>query len=118
MADFTITTQTPTPTTALCRMAGAPDAAAFEATEEEFGKLLAGGAKGVVLDVGALERLTSPVLGAVVDLHRLLSRRGGMLVLTRPVPENEGLLELLGLKDALTIAESPEEARKLIANVR
>lgn len=118
MARFSIATQTPTPVLALCAMEGEPNADAFESTEEEFGKILSAGMKAVILDVAKLERLTSPVLGAIVNLNRLLAKRGGMLVLTRPNPENEGLLEILGIRDSLTIAESPEAARKLTANVR
>lgn len=118
MAKFSIATQTPTPAAAFCAMAGELDEAAFEAAEEEFGKVLSAGMKAVVLDLSKLERLTSPVLGAIINMGRLLGRRGGMLVLVRPNPENEGLLELLGLKESLTVADTPDAARKLIANIR
>lgn len=118
MAEFSVTTQTLTAASALCRAAGTLDALGFEAMEEEFGKLLASGVKAIILEASGLENMTSAALGAILNLDRLVRQREGMLVLTRLKPANEGLLEMLGLHETLLIAESPEEARKMIANVR
>ena len=118
MAEFSITTQTLTATSALCKMAGEVNALAFESMEEEFSKLLDSGVKAIIIEASALENMTSAALGAILNLNRLVGQRDGLLVVTRLRPANEGLLEMLGLEETLTLAESPEAARKMIANIR
>lgn len=118
MPQFTVSTQTLTATSALCKLGGEADADGFEMLEEEFGKLLGSGVTSLILEMSALENMTSAVLGAIINASRALSSRGGVLVLTLLRPANEGLLEMLNLKDVLTVADSPEAARKLISNTK
>ena len=118
MAQFSVSTQSLAATSALCKMGGEVDSTGFEMMEEEFGKLLGAGVKSLILELSALENLTAAALGSFVNCDRLLKERGGGLVLVLLRPSNEGLLELLNLKDALTVADSLEAARKMLGNTQ
>lgn len=118
MANFSITTQSLAPTAAMSKLTGTLDGDAFEVLEEEFSKLLQSGVKALVLEASGLENLTSAALGAFIDMKRVLGERGGVLTLALLRPGNEGLLEMLDLKNALPLAGSLEEARKIITAVR
>ncbi len=118
MAAFSFVAQPLSPVTAFCRAGGTVDSVGFEKMEEEFGKLLSSGMKGVILEAAALENMTSAALGAIINFSHLLETRGGMLVVTLFRPGNEGLLELLNVKDALRLAENVDAARKMIAGIQ
>ncbi len=118
MAQFSVSTQTLNATSALCRAGGEVDANGFEMLEEEFGKLLGSGVTSLILELSALENMTSAALGSIVNMSRTLSARGGALVLAQLSPENGGLLDMLNLREVLTVADSPEAARKMISNTR
>jgi anti-anti-sigma factor len=89
------------------------DSSAFETLEGEFGKLLAAGVKSVILESSGLEDMTSAGLGAIVNMARALEANGGVLVLTLLRPGVEGLLDMLGVKESLTLADNLEAARKI-----
>ncbi len=118
MAQFSVSTQSLAATSALCKMAGEVDSTGFEMMEEEFGKLLGAGVTSLILDLSALENVTAAALGSLVNCDRLLKERGGGLILAVISPENEGLLELLNLKDVLTVVGSVEAARKMLGNTK
>ena len=117
-APFSLVTQPLAAEAALCRMGGRMDSHACEVIEDEFGKLLAAGMKAVVLEMSALEDMTSAGLGAVVNMSRTLEGKGGVLVLTLLRPGVEGLLDMLGVKEGLTVADGMDAARKRIAAVQ
>jgi anti-anti-sigma factor len=94
------------------------DETGFERLEDEFANLAEAGTSGVILDMSGLENLTAAALGAIIHFGQLLEKRGGKLVLTLLRPANEGLLEMLNVRDALNIAENAEAARKMISNTR
>lgn len=116
-AAFSLVTQPISDSAALCRIAGKVDAHAFETLEGEFGKLLSGGVKALILEASGLEDITSAALGAIINMTRALEGRGGVLVLTLLRPGVEGLLDMLGVKESLVVADSLEAAKKRIASV-
>lgn len=118
MADFTVSSQPLTTTTAILRMAGDMTTASFATLEDEFNKILDGGILGMVVDISALDSLTSSGLGALINLSQILEDRKGKAVIAAPRPKVLGLFEMLGVKDRLTIADTPDQARKVIASLK
>ena len=118
MAQFSVSTQSLAATSALCKMGGEVDSTGFEMMEEEFGKLVGAGVQSLILELSALENVTAAALGSIINCDRLLKERGGGLILAVLSPANEGLLELLNLKDVLTVVGSVEAARKMLGNTQ
>lgn len=118
MEEFTVSSQTITPSAAVVRLAGDMDLNAFDLVEDEFSRLLESGVKGVALDLGGLGSLSSSAIGAIIDLNRLLAEREGKLVLAGARPDTAGLLEMLGLGEAFAFADNVEAARKTISAIK
>lgn len=118
MADLNIASQTISSAVALVRVAGELDSGNFDTLEDEFNTLLESGVRGIILDLAGLDATSSAGLGAFIYLTRVLTGRQGKVVITSPRPKIQGLLELLGLGEVLTIADSPEQARKLVSSLK
>ncbi len=118
MTNLTITSQPLTPATIVCALSGELDPDGFEPLGEEFDKYLHSGIRGVVLDMSGLESFTSAGLGAILNMSRALREREGRLVLACPKPEVLGTIAMLGLQDAVPIADSLDAAKKLLADIR
>ena len=115
MADLNVSSQTLSANAAVVKLEGALDTGNFDALEDEFSKILESGISGVVLDISGLEAFSSSGLGAIINLARILASRDGKLVVAAPRPGVEGTLELLGVRDALSIVDSVDAARKEMA---
>ncbi len=118
MTEFTISSQAITGKTAAIRMAGDMTIASFASIEDEFNKVLDGGIAGILVDITGLDSMTSAGLGALVNLSQVLADRQGKAVVAGPRPKVLGLLEMLGMQEALTIVDTPEKAKKLIASIK
>ncbi len=118
MPGLSISSQTITGVTAVTKMTGEVKAVDFDLVEDEFNKILGSGVLGLVLEISGLDDLSSACLGAFVNMARALADRKGRLVIAAPRPKILGLIEMLGLSESLTIADTPEQARKLISSIR
>ncbi|GEM_PF-3015754 len=118
MADFTMASQPLTHNTAIFKMGGDMTTASFAALEDEFNKILDNGILGMIVDVSALESITSSGLGAIVNLSQIMNDRNGKAVIAAPRPKILGLVELLGIQDKIVVAETLEQARKMIAALK
>ncbi len=118
MAEFNLGSQPLTSATAVTKMAGDLNADNFDQLEDEFNKLLESGVLGLILDLSGLDSVSSAGLGAIVNMSRVLADRKGKLVVAVPRPKIQGLLDMLGLEGALTVADSMEQARRLISSIR
>jgi anti-anti-sigma factor len=88
---------------------GELDLSSSSALEDEIGKALQTDAKTFVIDLRELEFVDSTGLGVLVKANQLAADAGRDFGLVRGGPQVERLLDLTGLADRLTIAESPEE---------
>jgi Anti-anti-sigma regulatory factor (antagonist of anti-sigma factor) len=118
MAELKITSQTLTASTAVCKLEGDLDGGNFDLLEDEFNKLLESGVLGVVMDLSALESFASSGLGAIVNMAIVLRARGGKLIAASLRPGVLGTIEMLGVQEALSVADSLDAARKAIASVK
>lgn len=118
MGELEIGSQTITSHTAVTALRGDMDSGNFSLLEDEFNKLLESGVLGVVLDLSGAESLSSAGVGAILNMSRLLEARKGKLVLAAAKPKLVGTLELLGLQDALNMADTAEQAKKTIASIK
>lgn len=117
MADFSISSQAITPGSAIVGLAGDIGEECFDSLEDEFSKLLDSGVSGIVLDLSGVEAVSSACIGAILDMSRLLAARDGKLVAAAAKPKILGTMELLGLQDTLTLADTVDGAKKLISNL-
>ena len=118
MGELEIGSQTITSHTAVTTLKGEMDSGNFGLLEDEFNKLLESGVIGVVLDLSGAEGLSSAGIGAILNMSRLLGSRKGKLVLAGAKPKLAGTLEMLGLQDALQVADTAEQAKKMIASIK
>lgn len=118
MAELGITSQTLTATTAIVKMAGDMDSGNFDTLEDEFNKILESGVVGVVIEISGLDSLSSAGIGAIINLSRVLEERKGKLVVAAARPKIVGLLEMLDVREVLTLAETAENARKIITSLK
>ncbi len=118
MADFAITSQSIASTTALVRLSGDMTANSFALLEEEFNRVLDAGVAGMVLDLSGLDSLTSAGLGAIVNLTQLLDDRKGRAVVAAVRPKVLGLIEMLGLQEAVHLAESLDQAKRIVSSIK
>lgn len=117
MAKLTITGQPLTSRTAVCKLAGDLDADGFDALEEEFEKCLNAGILGLLVDASGLDSLSSAGLGALLNMARVLRERDGKLVLASLAPDVRGTIDMLGLQDAVPLADNPDAGRRLLAGI-
>lgn len=117
MAEFTVVSQTLTATTAITKLAGDMDNSSFDVLEDEFNKLLESGTLGVVLDISALDSVTSSGVGAILNMTHVLASRKGKLIVAAARPKILGTLEMLGLLEALNLADTADTAKKMMTSV-
>lgn len=118
MAEFEVNSQTITSVSALTKITGEMDSDNFDVLEDEFNKLLESGVLGLVLDLSGVDALSSAGIGAIINMSRLLEARKGRLVVAAMRPKLVGLIEMLGLGEALTIMDTADQARKTIASIK
>jgi anti-anti-sigma factor len=75
---------------------------------------LAGGKKGVVVDLSGVTFLASIGVRHLVSATKTLARKGGKLVLLNPIPSVKEVLETSGVTDIMPIAASESAAYELI----
>jgi anti-anti-sigma factor len=88
---------------------GELDLSSSAALEDEIAKAVQSDATTLVIDLRQLEFVDSTGLGVLVKANQLAADSGREFGLVRGVAQVERLLDLTGLADRLTIADSPEE---------
>jgi anti-anti-sigma factor len=88
---------------------GELDLSSSAALEDEIGKGLQTDASKLIIDLRELEFVDSTGLGVLVKANQLATDAGREFALVRGGPQVERLLDLTGLADRLTIADTPEE---------
>jgi anti-anti-sigma factor len=90
---------------ALLRLEGELDPHTAPLLKREIDRLVAEGAKRVVLDMSALQFIDSSGLRVVISAHRELADDGGQLTLRSPSETARRLLEITGLVDHIDVLE-------------
>ena len=85
----------------------------FEAAVE---RLTAAGGARLIIDVSALNYISSAGIGALMGLVQELRRHDGEFVLLNPTDSVHRMLEVLGFVRIFRIAGDPDEARDLLAD--
>ena len=69
-----------------------------------------GGARKLVIDLGAVGYLDSASIGCVMDVHRLLQERGGALRLSGLQPRVETMISMTGVHKIVPLHREEEDA--------
>jgi anti-anti-sigma factor len=68
------------------------------------------GARRMVMDLGAVSYLDSASIGCLMDVHRLLQERGGMLRLAGLQPRVETMISMTGVHKIVPLHRDEEDA--------
>lgn len=74
------------------------------------------GSRRFLLDISELNYISSAGIGAIMSLTQRLRRAEGELVLVQPSDKVFRILDKLGFTKIFRLAQSPDEARKLLAD--
>jgi anti-sigma B factor antagonist len=85
------------------RLRGELDRLNADRVDDAIRELAAGSSGALVLDVRGVEFIDSAGLRSLSRAHRLLAREGRTLVVRAPSPPVLQLIDLVGLRDILTI---------------
>jgi stage II sporulation protein AA (anti-sigma F factor antagonist) len=88
---------------------GELDLSSSAALEEELARALASGAPCVVVDLRKVEFIDSTGLGVLVKAHQQAREADQDFGLVQGGPQVQRLLNLTGLSERLTVADTPEE---------
>ncbi len=69
-----------------------------------------GGARQVLIDLGAVSYLDSASIGCLMDVHRLLQDRGGSLRLSGLQPRVETMISMTGVHKIVPLHRDEEDA--------
>ena len=79
---------------------------------DEVDALVAGGVKHVVLNLRLVKFINSTALGAIIKLSKLLSSKGGKLVIARPSAFCRDIIGKVGVDRVVPIFDDDDEAAK------
>jgi anti-sigma B factor antagonist len=94
---------------AIITVSGELDLASAPALEAELEQAGASDSELLVLDLRGLEFMDSTGLSVIVKAHQRLSEDGRSLCLIRGPQQVQRLLDLTGVAERLTLANTPEE---------
>ena len=95
----------------ILRLHGELDLASSGELEAELERLVGSGARPVIVDLRALEFMDSTGLSVLIKAHYRAEQSGARLVLVKGPPQVQRLLELTGVADRVTLADTPEQAQ-------
>ena len=84
----------------------------------EVRKVVDGGARKLVLDLEAVNYIDSVFIGCLIDIHRLLEHRAGVLKVSGPQPRVGTMLSMTGIQKIVEIHTKASEAVAAFAFVR
>ena len=79
----------------------------------EVRQLVEGGTRKLVVDLAAVGYIDSASIGCLMDIHRLLQDKGGVVVLSGLQPRVETMISMTGVHKIVTL--HPDEAAALAA---
>lgn len=92
---------------------GEVDLATAPRIRQEGVRVVAGGARQVVVDLGGVDFLDSLGAGVLVALRKRVAAVGGTLRLARPEPQVARVLRLAGVDRAIEVLPTLDEALRL-----
>jgi stage II sporulation protein AA (anti-sigma F factor antagonist) len=90
-------------------VSGELDLASSPALEEELDRVVASGAKFVIVDLRDLEFMDSTGLSVLVKAHQRAEEQGKRFGLVNGSQQVQRLLTLTGVAERLTLVDAPEE---------
>jgi anti-anti-sigma factor len=114
MHGFSVRVEPKTGKSAEVTVSGAMDAHTFEQFFKAMSQLIDGGTLWIVLDLREMTYITSVGINYLVNLRLLRKKAGGDMVLVKPQPSVRNVLQMIGFLEVLVVAETVEEAWKLI----
>jgi len=76
----------------------------------EVRQLVEGGARKVLIELGAVSYIDSASIGCLMDIHRLLQEKSGTLKLAGLQPRVETMISMTGVHKIIAIHRDEEEA--------
>jgi anti-anti-sigma factor len=110
MTPFNVRVEPKDAQSAQVTVSGAMDAHTFEPFFKAVSKLIEAGTLRIVLDLREMSYITSVGINYLVNLRLLRKKAGGEVVLVKPQPQVQNVLQMIGLLPVLPIAETVEEA--------
>ena len=95
-------------------LVGLLDADATESVWEAISALLDGQHPSLLVDVGAVELITSAGLGTLVRLHHRVQKLGGRISIFGANRRVRGVIEIVMLTEILNLCETVDEARSRV----
>jgi anti-anti-sigma factor len=95
-------------------LSGRMDILGVQKIELRFTTLTATQRKSIIVDLSEVELLVSVGLGLLIRNANTLKAHGKIMVLLKPQPRVERVIEIAGLQDLLPIEHDPAEAQKRI----
>ena len=93
---------------------GSLDVAGLHAVDVKFHGYTAARRRPTLVDLSALEFISSLGMGMLVSCARSLMRFGARMVLLNPRPEVEEALKAVGIDQSIPIVRSVEEAHRIL----
>ncbi len=83
---------------------------------EKTREAIDGGARALILDLGAVVYIDSATIGCIMDIHRLATDKGGALHLLAPQARVETMLSMAGVHKIMPIFREEDEALRAFAS--
>jgi anti-sigma B factor antagonist len=102
----------PAPAAAIVRVSGEIDLATAGALGERLARIVDGGARRLVVDLGEVRFVDSSILGPLLCTHRRLLARGGALRIAGVTERALRVLGIVGDGALMALVEEPRAARR------
>jgi anti-sigma B factor antagonist len=76
----------------------------------EVRQLVDGGARKLLVDLSAVTYIDSAAIGCLMDIHRLLQDKGGVLRLSAPQPRVETMISMTGVHKIIGLHREEKDA--------
>ncbi len=91
------------------RLSGDFEMASCAPLLEEIDRQVGGGVNRIVLDLHRVKFISSTALNAIINASSLVTKDGGLLVISRPSAFCREIMQRVGLDRVVTILDSDEE---------
>jgi anti-anti-sigma factor len=118
MTGFSVRVQPKGDKSADVAVSGAMDAHTFEQFFKAMSQLIDAGTLWIVLDLREMTYITSVGINYLMNLRQLRKKAGGDMILVKPQPSVHNVLQMIGFLEVLVVAETVEDAWKLIAKAK
>ena len=116
MTPFSVKVETMANHSAQVKITGALDAHTFEQFFNTMSQLIDAGTLRIVLDLQAMNYITSVGMNFLVNMRLQRKKAGGDVIIVKPTPSVLNLLDMIGFLQVLVVADTVEEAWSVFAD--